>query len=70
MNTTETTTAAALFTDPVTLLDQALALLAQTYGHAGESFHSLLPDVQDNYLSAVSDLIARAREAIDARDSA
>lgn len=47
--------------DPATLLDQASALLAQAYGTAGDSFRSLLPDMQDNYLAAVSGLLAQAR---------
>ena len=57
------TDTAPVFLDPVTLLDQSFALLAQTHGHAGDSFRTLLPEVQDNYLSAISDLIAQARAA-------
>lgn len=48
--------------DATCLLDQALALLSQTYAQAGESFRSLTPDAQDHYLWAVRDLVARARD--------
>ncbi|WP_157896495.1 hypothetical protein [Acidovorax carolinensis] len=50
--------------DTTTLLDQAIALLAQTHAQAGESFRELTPDAQDLFLCAVSDLVSRARDAV------
>ena len=50
--------------DPAYLLNQAHALLAQTFAQAGESFRELNADTQDAYLSAVSDLIAEAESLL------
>lgn len=54
------TTAQAQHVDTALVLTQARALLAQTFGHGGESFRELTPDMQDAYLSAVDDLLVKA----------
>lgn len=51
-------------TDTAHLLNQAHALLAQTFGAGAESFQGLLPNVQDAYLSAVSALVAQAAQSL------
>ena len=47
-------------TDTAHVLTQARALLAQTFGSAGESFRELTADMQEAYLSAVDDLLIKA----------
>ncbi|MCY1366841.1 hypothetical protein D9M69_537480 [compost metagenome] len=46
--------------DTAWVLTQARALLAQTFGHGGDSFRELTPDMQDAYLSAVDELLVKA----------
>lgn len=55
-----TTTTQAHQADTALVLTQARALLAQTFGHGGDSFRELTPDMQDAYLTTVDELLVKA----------
>ncbi|WP_423459402.1 hypothetical protein [Ottowia sp. VDI28] len=52
------------FNDLYAAIAKAKAISYMTYGDAGEAFRNMSDDAQDEYLWALSDLIAEASKAL------